>query len=104
VGEVMRLTTNEIEAIKTCARRFFGENASVRLFGSRTDDSVAGGDIDPHIEAETAELATLRNELAFSAELKEMVGEQRIDVIVRPPVFDPQPIDRIALETGVPLL
>jgi hypothetical protein len=49
-------------------------------------------------------LATLRNELAFSAELKEMVGEQRIDVIVRPPAYDPQPIDRIALETGVPLL
>ncbi len=100
----MRLTTNEIEAIKACAKRFFGENALVRLFGSRIDDSAAGGDIDLHIEAETAELATLRNELAFSAELKEMVGEQRIDVVVRPPDYDPQPIDCIALETGVPLL
>jgi predicted nucleotidyltransferase len=100
----MRLTTNEIEAIKTCARRFFGENALVRVFGSRTDDRTAGGDIDLHIEAAAVELATLRNELAFSAELKNMVGEQRIDIIVRPPAYDPQPIDRIALETGVPLL
>jgi predicted nucleotidyltransferase len=100
----MRLTTNEIEAIKTCARRFFGENALVRVFGSRVDDRAAGGDIDLHIEASIAELATLRNELAFSDELKKVVGEQRIDVVVRPPTYDPQPIDRIALETGVPLL
>lgn len=99
----MRLTTTEIDAIMTCAKRFFGENVSVRLFGSRADESAAGGDIDLHIEAETAELATLRNQLAFSAELKTLVGEQRIDVVVRPPGYDPQPIDRIALETGVTL-
>jgi predicted nucleotidyltransferase len=103
----MRLTTTEIAAITTCAKRFFGENVSVRLFGSRADESAAGGDaggdIDLHIEAETAELATLRNQLAFSAELKTLVGEQRIDVVVRPPGYDPQPIDRIALETGVTL-
>jgi len=97
----MRLTNDEIEAIKTCARRFFGVNATVRLFGSRLDDGAAGGDLDLHIEAETAALATLRNELAFSAELKEMIGEQRIDIVVRPPAYDPKPIDRIALETGV---
>jgi predicted nucleotidyltransferase len=100
----MRLTDAEIKAIKTCAKRFFGENASVRLFGSRADDGAAGGDLDLHIEAEAAGLATLANELAFSAELKDMIGEQRIDVVVRPPAYDPKPIDRIALETGVLLL
>jgi predicted nucleotidyltransferase len=99
----VRLTKNEIEAINACARRFFGEHSVVRVFGSRTDDTAAGGDIDLHIEATSADLATLKNQLAFSAELKEMVGEQRIDVIVRPPAYDPQPIDRIALETGVTL-
>jgi uncharacterized protein len=100
----MRLTPSEVEAIKTCARSFFGEKASVRLFGSRTNDLTAGGDVDLHIEAQSAELATLRNELAFSARLQEMIGEQRIDVVLRPPVYEPRPIDRIALETGVHLL
>lgn len=100
----MRLTTVEIEMIRACTKRFFGENASVRLFGSRTDDGAAGGDIDLHIEAETAELATLRNELAFSAALKKMIGEQRIDLVVRPPAYRPQPIDSVALEIGVRLL
>lgn len=100
----MRLTPTEIEAIKTCTKAYFGKNASVRLFGSRADDGGLGGDVDLHIEAETAEKAVLANELAFSAKLKEMIGEQRIDIVLRPPVYDPQPIDRIALETGVTLL
>ena len=100
----MRLTPAEIEAIKTCAKACFGKDASVRLFGSRTDDGASGGDVDLHIEAETAELAALANELAFGAKLKEMIGEQRIDIVLRPPTYDPQPIDRIALDTGMTLL
>lgn len=100
----MRLTPTEIEAIQTCAKRFFGAAASVRLFGSRADDFASGGDIDLYIEAQSADLATFKNELAFTSELKEMIGDQRIDVVLRPPAFEPRPIDRIALETGVHLL
>ena len=100
----MRLTPVEVEAIRSCATRYFGAGASVRLFGSRADDFGSGGDIDLHIEAQSADLATLKNELAFTAELKEMIGDQRIDVVLRAPSFDPRPIDRIALETGVNLL
>ena len=100
----MRLTPTEIEAIRTCAKAYFGNTASVRLFGSRTDDNRLGGDVDLHIEAETAEMAALSNEMAFSARLQEMIGDQRIDIVLRPPGYDPRPIDRIALETGVNLL
>ena len=96
----MRLTAVEVEAIRSCARRYFGEDCVVRLFGSRTDDSLRGGDIDLHIEAETSEAARLANELRFREELTDRLGEQRIDVIVRPPAYAPRPIDRIAVETG----
>jgi hypothetical protein len=52
------------------AKRRFGQYAVVRLFGSRTDDDGVGGDIDLHIQAESADLATLANELEFAVELK----------------------------------
>ncbi|MDP3914961.1 MAG: hypothetical protein Q8R96_14620 [Bacteroidota bacterium] len=42
----MRLKQNEIEAIKEVTKAIFGENASIILFGSRTNDSLKGGDID----------------------------------------------------------
>lgn len=81
----MRLTTVEVEAIRSCARRHFGEDCTVRLFGSRTDDTLRGGDIDLHIETETPEAARLDNELRFREDLIDRLGEPRIDVIVRPP-------------------
>lgn len=97
----MRLTQKEIEAIKACARKHFGQGAIVRLFGSRTDDRLRGGDIDLHIEAETAEQATLAHELEFREELQAAIGEQRIDVIVREPHYEARAIDRVVNQTAV---
>ena len=42
----MRLTQNQIQAIKQTADAVLGENSRVILFGSRTDDAKKGGDID----------------------------------------------------------
>jgi len=99
----MRLTNTEIDAIRACSKRHFGERCVVRLFGSRTDDSRRGGDIDLHIEAQTRDLARLANELEFREELHDLLGEQRIDVIVRAPDYTPRAIDHIAVETGLSL-
>jgi predicted nucleotidyltransferase len=99
----MRLTPVEAAAIRQYAHRFFGESATIRLFGSRVDDALTGGDIDLYIEAEAPELATLKRELAFKQALQDAIGEQRIDVLVRPPGHAARAIDRIALSTGVPL-
>ncbi|MCJ2083396.1 hypothetical protein [Methylobacterium sp. J-090] len=99
----MRLTGAEVEAIRSCARRHFGEGCVVRLFGSRTDDALRGGDIDLHVEADRPDRAHLSNELAFRADLQDRLGEQRIDVILRPPAYTPRTIDRVAIQTGVAL-
>jgi predicted nucleotidyltransferase len=99
----MRLTSAEVEAIRSCAKRYFGEGCIVRLFGSRTDDTRRGGDIDLHIEAETAGLATLSNELMFRQDLKDSIGEQPIDVVVRGPRYTLRAIDLIAVQTGTTL-
>ncbi len=99
----MRLTPFEIAAIRSCAHQYFGERARVRLFGSRVDDSLAGGDIDLYVETEAPELATLKRELAFRQRLKDIIGEQRIDVLIRAPGNAVRAIDRIAMKTGISL-
>ena len=96
----MRLSEAEVNAISTCAKQTFGRTCVVRLFVSRVDDSRRGGDIDLHVVAETSGLATIQNEILFSLALQAAIGEQKIDVIARPPGFAPRPIDVIALTTG----
>ena len=42
----MRLNQYEKEVIAASARKYFGENTGVILFGSKADDTRKGGDID----------------------------------------------------------
>ena len=42
----MRLSTDQIQAIRQAATAAFGQGTSVWLFGSRVDDTKKGGDID----------------------------------------------------------
>ena len=42
----MRLNSKEIQSIVRIAKEIYGEDVSVYLFGSRTDDTKRGGDID----------------------------------------------------------
>lgn len=48
----MRLDASWRHLIVEEARRVFGPDVAVRLFGSRVDDNLRGGDIDLHIQAE----------------------------------------------------
>ena len=49
-GGVMRLSADQIEAIKQETAHFFGADARVWLFGSRADDAARGGDVDWSVE------------------------------------------------------
>ena len=80
----MRLNENDKTEIKTVTKSVFGENASVVLFGSRTEDSKKGGDIDLFITySETIsrdELYQLK--LKFLVQLKKRIGDQKIDILI----------------------
>lgn len=99
----MRLTEQSIDIIRNSVEEVFGTEASVLLFGSRTDDSARGGDIDLLIQSESPIHDSQRKILQLVARLQRRLGDQPIDVIVLDPQTEKQAIHREALRTGVKL-
>ncbi len=77
----MRLTGDEIDAIKAATREAFGASAVVRLFGSRVDDAARGGDIDLLIEV-APDCATIRHEAMFYSSLFRRIDERKVDLVL----------------------
>ena len=87
----MRLDQRTRDEIREAAKRFFG--ADVYLFGSRTDETRRGGDIDLYIESALSPEETVRARLSMLALLYRRIGERRIDLVVNTgwrhePIFD----------------
>ena len=78
----MRISEKEIESIKNLAVSIFGDDTKVFLFGSRTADSKRGGDIDLFITNKQKSKLTLSAKIDFLTELKILIGEQKIDVVL----------------------
>ena len=91
----MRLTAHEIAAIADTAAAVFGPSASVRVFGSRLDDTLEGGDIDLYVEVDPGR-AQWKDESAFRVRLGEAFGETPVDVLVHERATTLRPIDRHA--------
>jgi len=77
----MRLSDFQIKTIKRLAKHYFGQDATVFLFGSRTDDFKRGGDIDLFIKNGNEAALTLEAKIQYLAELKKQIGDQKIDVV-----------------------
>ncbi len=97
----MRLTSEEVAAIKAAASEAFGAGAVVRLFGSRVHDHLRGGDIDLHIEwdGEDEWEARTRFEQTFATRIE----PRRIDLVFTRRGQAPRPIEEIALRDGIAL-
>lgn len=81
----MRLTNDEIATIRAVVRQILGERARVSVFGSRTDDSVRGGDLDLLVQADRALAKWAAAASRLEAELQLALGDQKIDVILIDP-------------------
>ena len=73
----MRLKEIEIETIKTAVKKY-DENAEIYLFGSRTDDTKKGGDIDILIITDKLKNKEIRK---IRLEIFDLIGEQKIDIV-----------------------
>ena len=99
----MRLSQADRDLIKTTITGRLGSKARVMLFGSRTDDSRRGGDIDVFVELSEPVESRLRLECALAAELERAFDGRRVDVLVAAPNLPDRPIDAIARSTGIVL-
>lgn len=99
----MRISPEQRQVIVQAARQQLGEQAQVRLFGSRAHDHLKGGDLDllvelPHLPADATWQAA-----HLEARLEQLLGEQKIDVVLAGPENAAWPIVVEARQTGVPL-
>jgi len=101
----MRLSNEQLIAIRESTVRHFGDDAQLWLFGSRVRDHEKGGDIDLLIEVRDKTAAeTINCKLHFLRELHTRLGEQKIDVVIRRLNSSTElPIYQIAKQTGVQL-
>lgn len=93
----MRLTTEEQNAIRRVIYQADPE-AQIWLFGSRVNDEAKGGDIDLLILSTTL---SLKNRAGIRLALYDLIGEQKIDLVIAADETDP--FTRIALAEGIRL-
>lgn len=96
----MRLSEEQVQAIRRIALETAGAAAQVRVFGSRLDDTAKGGDLDlllevPEPVSNPAWLAAL-----FSARVSRMMEGRKVDMVLLAPDTPRQPIHEVALLEG----
>lgn len=93
----MRLDVEEIKAIKSSVQAF-DPSARIFLFGSRTDDSARGGDIDLLILSPNL---TFEDKIKIKSNIFKRLEEQKIDIVIAKDLENP--FVRLAFNNGVPL-
>jgi len=101
----MRLSSAQQQAIAESIRETFGPGAKTFLFGSRTNDSLYGGDIDLLVEVPALGAETLVQKIRAVGTIQRRIGEQKIDLVVTDgsPEQEAQLIVRNARKQGVML-
>ena len=99
----MRLTADQVQAIKHTANTVLGDGARVILFGSRVDDSKKGGDIDLLFETDEQIANRTATIGALYVALIRQLGDRKIDVFLKDANTPPVQVLRIAQQTGIDL-
>jgi predicted nucleotidyltransferase len=74
----MRLSSREVTIIKNIIRNL-DSDAKIFLYGSRTQDHLAGGDIDLIVVSESLKFG---DKISILTELKWQLGDQKFDLTV----------------------
>lgn len=97
----MRLAAEQVEHIVSATRELLGPRVRVWLFGSRSDDTCRGGDIDLLVEAGQRVEQPVWTAAQLTARLQRRLGDRRIDVLVTDPTTPPEPIHLVARGEGL---
>lgn len=96
----MRLTDEQIQAIRRLAQQIAGVKSRVRVFGSRLDDTAHGGDLDLLVELSEP----LENPALLAAQMSAKVSRamygRKVDVLISAPNLMRLPIHDIAFKEG----
>ena len=99
----MRLSPEAIAIIIETVKARLGDEAQVRLFGSRLDDSAKGGDIDLHVSVNKPVSNWVWEAAQLAARLERLLDGRKVDVRLIDASQQALPIDRIAMQEGVEL-
>jgi len=96
----MRLSEAQRQAVVQAVAQACGPQARVRLFGSRLDDALRGGDVDLLVELadEPADVPALQRQL--QVRLLRALDGRAVDVLVVGPQTPRQPVHELALREG----
>ncbi len=93
----MRLANEEQSAISNAIHQV-DAGASIYLFGSRTDDTAKGGDIDILVLSKKIDLMA---KLEILAQLHQELGDRKIDIAIYPDATRPFP--RMVMQEAIRL-
>lgn len=97
----MRLSPDQVDAIVATTRELAGSDARVRLFGSRVNDQLLGGDIDLLVECARPVARPVWLAAQITARLQRSLGERKIDVLVVDPTTELETVHRVARAEGL---
>lgn len=97
----MRLTPEEIQLIRDTTAAYFGPEARVWLFGSRVDDQARGGDIDLMVDTPNTLKTPFADTVALETALQLVLGDQKIDILLKHGGNEDTAFHQMARSTGV---
>jgi len=98
-NKTMRLSEETKDRIIEYAKKHFGENCKIYLFGSRVHDDKKGGDIDLFVE--TFKKSSIEIQMNFLRDIYKNVTQRKIDLIVKDPLNKEKTIYYTAKKEGI---
>ena len=97
----MRLSPDQVYAIVAATQELAGADARVRLFGSRVNDQLRGGDIDLLVECARPVARPVWLAAQITARLQRSLGDRKIDVLVVDPTTELETVHHVARAEGL---